>query len=165
MFYEMAKPDIYKVESYIEQVINSEPPGIYGMLSPFILRGGKRLRPMLVVLCCNAVGGDVSRVIKPAGILEMFHNFSLIHDDLADDSQFRRGEPTLHISHGMPIAMNSGDALYTLVWKELTELDLPAKKLLKFQKMCVAAFKRVVEGQGMELDWARNRRFDVTEGE
>ena len=133
------------------------------MLLPYILRGGKRLRPMLAILSCKSVGGDIAKITKPAGILEMFHNFSLIHDDLVDDSQFRRGEPTLHITYGMPIALNSGDALYTLVWREMMSLDMDPKEHIQLAKMYVDVFKNVVEGQGTELDWEINNRFDITE--
>lgn len=165
MFYEMVKPEISKVEEYIAKTIETQPPAVYGMLLPYIMRGGKRLRPLLAILSCKAVGGDASKVIRPAGILEMFHNFSLIHDDLVDNSQFRRGEPTLHITHGIPIALNSGDALYTLVWSEMMDLGIGQKRQIELQKMYVEVFKKVVEGQGTELDWEINNRFDINEKE
>lgn len=163
MFYELIKPEIKKVEEYISTVLEDEPEETYGMLLPYIMRGGKRIRPMLALLCCKAVGGDVQQVIKPAGIIEIFHNFTLIHDDLMDGSQFRRGAPTLHISHGTPIAINSGDALYTLVWKEMVSLDIEPGKLVDLQDMYVQTFKKVAEGQGTELEWEREKRFDISE--
>jgi geranylgeranyl pyrophosphate synthase len=165
MFYELAKPDVAEVERYIASVLEPEQKEVYGMLLPYIMRGGKRMRPMLAILSCRAVGGDPKAVIKPAGIIEMFHNFSLIHDDIADSSQFRRGEPTLHVSHGTPIALNSGDALYTLLLKELVGLDMPRAKHLELQRRYIATFKQVVEGQGAELAWERSGRFDVSEDE
>jgi geranylgeranyl pyrophosphate synthase len=63
----------------------------------------------------------------------------------------------------MPIALNSGDALYTLVWKEMMDLSLEPKKQLELQKMYVEVFKNVVEGQGTELHWEINNYFDITE--
>jgi geranylgeranyl pyrophosphate synthase len=165
MFYEIVKPDIQKVEAYLKKVLEAENEEVYGMLLPYILRGGKRVRPMLAILCANATGADSSKAIPIASVLELFHNFTLIHDDLMDGSQFRRGEPTLHISHSMPIALNSGDALYTLVWRELLKLDYEPKELLIIQKQCVNAFKMVVEGQGTELEWERLGRFDISEEE
>jgi len=164
-FHELVQPEIKKVEEYIASVLEPEPKEIYGMLPQYIMRGGKRIRPILATLCCKAVGGNQEEVIKPAGIIEMFHNFTLIHDDIADSSQFRRGEPTLHISHGIPIALNSGDALYTLLWKEMVNLDLETKKLAWLQKRCVETFKAVAEGQGMELSWEREKRFNISEKE
>jgi len=165
MFYEMAKSEIKEIEKYISTCLSCEPKEVYRMLLPYILRGGKRIRPVLMVLCCKAVGGDGAKTIKPAGILEMFHNFSLIHDDIADSSQFRRGEPTLHVSHGIPIAMNSGDALYTLLLNEMILLDIEPAKLIRIEKMFLATFQKVVEGQGIELEWERIGRFDISEEE
>jgi len=164
-FHELVRPEIKKVEKYIAGVLEPEPKEIYGMLLPYIMRGGKRIRPILAVLCCRAVGGNPEDVIKPAGIIEMFHNFTLIHDDIADNSQFRRGEPTLHITHGTPIALNSGDALYTLLWRELVNLEIETKKLIWLQKGYVETFKDVAEGQGMELSWEREKKFDISEDE
>jgi geranylgeranyl pyrophosphate synthase len=164
-FYELAQPEIREVERYISSVLEAEPREVYGMLNPYIMRGGKRIRPTLAILCCKAVGGDPRKVVKPAGIIEMFHNFSLIHDDIADSSQFRRGEPTLHISHGIPIALNSGDALYTVLFKELFSLEIEPSKLITLEKEYVQTFKTVVEGQGKELEWERKKRFDITEDE
>jgi len=164
-FYELAQPDIKKVERYIAGVLEPEPKEVYGMLLPYIMRGGKRIRPMLAILCCKAVGGDSGKVIRPAGVIEMFHNFSLIHDDIADSSQFRRGEPTLHISHGIPIALNSGDALYTVLFRELFTLGMEPEELARLGKEYVETFKTVVEGQGRELEWERAKRFDITERE
>lgn len=165
MFYDLVKPEIKEIERYIEKVLRSEPEDVYGMLLPYILRGGKRIRPMLAILCCRAAGGDAREVIIPAGIIELFHNFTLIHDDLMDDSQYRRGQPTLHISHSMPIAINSGDALYTIVWRELINLKMDVKKLITIQKLYVDAFKEVAQGQGTELAWEKEKRFDISEEE
>jgi len=161
----MVGPDIQKVESHIGDILSKEKEEVYGMLLPYIKRGGKRIRPILVILCANANGADSSKAVPLATVLELFHNFTLIHDDLMDRSQFRRGEPTLHISHSMPIALNSGDALYTLVWQELMKLDYGPEDLLMIQKHCVSAFKMVVEGQGTELEWERLGRFDISEEE
>lgn len=162
-FYDLVSPEIKKVESYISSVLEPQMKEVYGMLLPYILRGGKRMRPILAVLCCKAAGGDTDKIIKPSGIIEMFHNFTLIHDDIADDSKFRRGEPTLHISHGIPIALNSGDALYTLLWKELVNLDMEQGDLRWLEQRYAKTFKDVAEGQGIELAWEREKRFDISE--
>jgi len=162
-FYESAKPQLKLVEAQMKNLLDCERKDVYGMLYPFIERGGKRIRPLLAIFCCEAVGGDIQKVINPAAALELFHNFTLIHDDIADSSEFRRGEPTLHISLGIPIALNSGDALYTIVWKGIVELDLEPKELVELQSLYVDTFKLVTEGQGMELDWYRTNNFNVTE--
>ena len=117
-----AVPYLQAVERMMEDELSKEDKRVYGMLIPFLKRGGKRIRPTLAILSCGAVGGDRSAVVEPAAVIELFHNFTLIHDDIEDDSQFRRGEPTLQITHGIPVALNSGDALYTFLWKKLVSL-------------------------------------------
>ncbi|NYZ77488.1 polyprenyl synthetase family protein [Candidatus Micrarchaeota archaeon] len=162
-FYDAIAPELAMVEKEIERMLAGEPKEIYGMLLPFIKRGGKRIRPALATLCCRAVGGKGEDAVFPGALIEMFHNFTLIHDDIEDDSQFRRGEPTLHRQHGIPIALNSGDALYTLIWKRFAEADMDCGRFRLLQKLFLSDFKRVVEGQGLELDWERGGRFDITE--
>jgi geranylgeranyl pyrophosphate synthase len=160
-------PHISKHLSMVERImaddLAKEDGRVFGLLLPFLQRGGKRIRPALSLLSCSAAGGKYDDVLAPAAIIEMFHNFTLIHDDIEDDSKFRRGEPTLHVSHGIAIALNSGDALYTLLWKRLVLLDIPPKRLIALQALYTDAFKRVVEGQGIELSWIKSGRFDVTE--
>lgn len=149
----------------METRLEAEDKNVYGLLIPFLRRGGKRIRPVLSLLSCGAVGGDYGQAVEPAAIIEMFHNFTLIHDDIEDDSQFRRGEPALHVTYGVPVALNSGDALYTLLWRGLLGLKFRPARLVALQKLYADAFKQVVDGQGTELAWIRSGRFDVTEKE
>lgn len=159
------KPYLDEVEGVMDAELAKEDGRIYGMLAPFVKRGGKRIRPVLMLLACGAVGGEPRAVVQPAAIIELFHNFTLIHDDIEDDSQFRRGEPALHITHGIPIALNSGDALYTFLWRKLVSLELAPSKLVRLERLYADAFKEVVDGQGIELSWIRSGRFDVSEEE
>lgn len=160
-------PHISKQLSDVEKImaddIGKEDGRVFGLLLPFIRRGGKRIRPALALLSCSAAGGKYEDMLTPAAIIELFHNFTLIHDDIEDDSKFRRGEPTLNVSHGIPIALNSGDALYTLLWKRLIQLNMPPGRLISLQALYAESFKRVVEGQGIELSWIRGGSFDVNE--
>jgi len=149
----------------MEAALAGEDERVYGMLPPFIARGGKRIRPALTLLSCGASGGDYASAVMPASIIELFHNFTLIHDDIEDDSRFRRGEPALHVSHGLAMALNSGDALYTLLWKRLVSMKLPPRRLIGLQTLYAESFKRVVDGQGIEISWIRAGRFDVDESE
>ncbi len=162
-FNELIKNELNLVKNEIEVLIPKEPKEVYEMLLPFIKRGGKRIRPTLVLLFCGAFGGDKLKAVRHAACLEVFHTFTLIHDDICDNSLMRRGKPTLHIKYGLPIAINSGDALYTLVWKGLSNSDLAPSLSLKILQICADAFQNVVEGQGIELKWYREKRFDVNE--
>ncbi|MBU0532671.1 polyprenyl synthetase family protein [Candidatus Micrarchaeota archaeon] len=163
--YSHIKPYLNDIESIMQLELRREDERIYGMLPAFLKRGGKRIRPALALLSCGAVGGHYTSVIEPAVVLELFHNFTLIHDDIEDNSQFRRGEPALHITHGLPIALNSGDALYTFLWKKLINLHLESSELVELQKLCADSFKCVVDGQGVELSWAKESKFHITEKE
>ncbi len=158
--------DIIKVEKKIKAIIPTTPKGVYGMLEEYLFRGGKRIRPIMLMLAFRALkSNNKQNAINIAALLELYHNFTLIHDDIEDNSKFRRGKPTLHISHGIPIALNSGDALCTLVWNNLLELNFPANKKIKLISIIGRAFQRVVEGQGIELDWYKNRKIDISEKE
>ncbi len=77
-------------------------------------RGGKRIRPLLVILCANAVGGDWREALPAASAVEYIHNFSLIHDDIQDNSELRRGRKTVWVKWGIAQAINAGDLMFTI---------------------------------------------------
>jgi geranylgeranyl diphosphate synthase type I len=164
-FYEPVKKELPLVEKEIEKLIPKEPKEVYGMLLPFIQRGGKRIRPILLLLCCGATGGDKLKAIRHAALIEIFHSFTLIHDDICDNSLVRRGHPTINVEYGVPIAVNSGDALYTLLWKWLSWTEMPYDKSVEIMRLCADAFLKVVEGQGIELGWYKKERFNIEEDE
>ncbi len=153
----------------IEKVVprNREPFEVYGVLWDFLDRGGKRFRPAMAKLSYEAVGGkeaeEAALVVPIGAAIEMFHNFTLIHDDIEDDSDMRRGKPTLHRAYGTPLAINAGDGLFMMVWEALLKSRLPPEKLLAAQRVLSTAFRRVLEGQAVELNWYREKRFDISE--
>ncbi len=153
--------EIHDVNEVIKNLIPDEPREVYGMLLEYIMRGGKRIRPVLLLTTLQAFGGEYEKGLLPSAIIEIFHNFTLIHDDIEDDSKFRRGKPTLHEMYGVPIALNSGDALYTLVWNTLNSLKIDNKEELI--KLYGQTFQEVVEGQGYDLWWERKEVFDLSE--
>jgi geranylgeranyl pyrophosphate synthase len=152
------------IEKAVHAELPPEPKEVYGMLGEYISRGGKRIRPVLALASCSACGGEESTVLPFAVAIELFHNFTLIHDDIEDSSPMRRGRPTLHIEYGIPIAINSGDALYNLVWHSLVRNAEP-ELLSGGAGILISSFRAVAEGQGRELNWYREKRFDVGEEE
>jgi geranylgeranyl diphosphate synthase type II len=134
---------------------------LYRLILDYPLRDGKALRPTLAIATCRALGGDVEAVLPTAATLELYHNAFLVHDDVEDDSMMRRGQPTLHVEHGVPIAVNVGDAMFCLSLKPLLDnvevVGLgPALRILE----TVAHMTREsVEGQAIELDWIRHNRW------
>ena len=104
---------------------NRQLSGHYGMmeyhlgwadasLSPISAPSGKRIRPLLCLLACGAAGGDPRTALPAAAGLELLHNFSLIHDDIQDQSSLRRGRSTVWVKWGIAQAINAGDLMFTL---------------------------------------------------
>jgi geranylgeranyl diphosphate synthase type I len=154
-----------EVDREIEKVIakNKEPQAVYGVIWDLLARGGKRFRPVMCMLSCEAVGGDSKKLLQIAASIEMFHNFTLSHDDIEDNSEMRRGKPCLHKIYGVPLAINAGDGLFAMVWETSLLLDMPPKKIVEAQRILADAFRRVLEGQGMEIEWYKNNKWDITE--
>jgi len=136
-----------------------QPKEVYGLLSEFMSSRGKLLRPALCLLSCKAVGGAAGDAVPAATAIEMFHNFTLIHDDIEDASMMRRGHPCLHVKYGLPLALNAGDGLFMMVWQQA--LELRGKRREKAQQMLLSSFTKVLEGQAVELGWYRNDVWDV----
>lgn len=132
--------------------------GLYEPIAYALAAGGKRLRPVLCLMACDAFGGDAMAAANQAAGLEMFHNFTLLHDDVMDNSDLRRGRETVHRRWDANTAILSGDTMLTLatqlVARTSTEL-LPAV-LTTFNDMAV----KVYEGQQLDMDF--ERRDDVT---
>lgn len=109
---------VASVDAYLARVVAETdlPANLAQAISYSLLQGGKRLRPMLVILSCEAVGGSEEQALPAAAGIEMIHAFSLIHDDLPamDDDDLRRGQPTCHVKFGQAMAILAGDALATL---------------------------------------------------
>ena len=96
---------------------------LYGPLATFSENAGKRHRPLICLLACEAVGGDSKRAWAAAAAIEHFHTAALIHDDIEDASQTRRGEPCLHIREGEGLAINAGDLALSLVTGTVVDPD------------------------------------------
>ncbi|MBD3398198.1 hypothetical protein GF412_03340 [Candidatus Micrarchaeota archaeon] len=152
-----------KIEENIYSNVPEQPEWIYGMLREYISRGGKRIRPILTLASAEAFGGSEEDALPYALSIEIFHNFTLIHDDIEDNSPVRRGKPTLHEQFGIPVAINSGDALYTVVWSTLLNADVSPDQFHGAMKLMVKSFSDVVNGQGTELEWYRTGKVDVSE--
>ena len=139
------------------------PYEVYGLLSDFFSRRGKSLRPVLCLECCRAAGGRENDALQAAVAIEMFHNFTLIHDDIEDCSHMRRGKPCLHVRYGLPLALNAGDGLFMLVWQEAMKISGPRKA--EAVGRLLGSFTKVLEGQAVELGWYRSNKWSVSEKE
>ena len=115
--------------------------------------GGKLLRPSLVCFSCEALGGDVSAALPLACALELVHNFSLVHDDIQDGDELRRGRPTVWKAFGTAQAINSGDGLLVLALKTAIGAQgaLSPKAVLTALEALSSATFRMIEGQALDL--------------
>lgn len=141
--------------SYLPQ---GEPHSeLYALAADYPARGGKRFRPALLLLCAALAGDAAARALPSAVALELFQNFALVHDDIEDNSQIRRGAPTLHLKHGIPLALNAGDLLFGLVYEALLENEslLGAVGALEVQRRFALAFRHTFEGQAMDIAWSQ----------
>lgn len=141
--------------------------GLYELILEYPLRGGKALRPALGIATCLGLGGHLEAILPTAATLELYHNAFLIHDDIEDESWWRRGKPTLHIDHGVPIAVNVGDAMLSLSLQPLLDnverVGLgPALRILR----AVAHMTRqTVDGQALELEWVRSNTWQLDDAD
>jgi geranylgeranyl diphosphate synthase type II len=135
---------------------------LYGLIREYPRRGGKGIRPALLLASCQAYGGSVREGLRPAVALEMLHNAFLIHDDLEDASARRRGRPTLHELHGIGLAVNAGDALACLALRPLRDGGALGSRL---SRQVIDEFLEMVrqttEGQALELGWRRDNVVDL----
>jgi geranylgeranyl diphosphate synthase type I len=136
---------------------------LYGPLAEYSANAGKRHRPLICLLACEAVGGTPERARRSAAAIEHFHTAALIHDDIEDASQTRRGEPCMHIKEGEGLAINAGDLALSLVTGTvLGDPDLDDATKLRVLGELVEMTTRTIEGQALDIGWARDDRFDLT---
>lgn len=136
---------------------------LYAPLARFTASGGKRTRPALCLLGCEAVGGTDARALSCAAAIEDFQSAALIHDDIADEGKLRRGRPCVYLSEGTGIAINVGDlALVTVTAKILRDEILEPTVRMRVLEELVSMQERTLEGQALDLGWVRDGRWDVS---
>jgi len=143
-----------KLEKAIESLVpDGQPENLYDPIRYMLSLGGKRLRPILVLLGYNLIKDDPESILKPALSVELFHNFTLMHDDIMDEAPLRRGQPTVHEQWNQTAAILSGDTMMVKAYELMldTPEDRLAEALQKFNK-CAAA---VCEGQQFDMDFEK----------
>ena len=140
---------------------------LYDLMLDYPLRAAKALRPALCVAACRALGGHLEAVLRSAAVIELYHNAFLIHDDIEDLSQLRRGGPTLHSEHGVPIAINVGDAMLALSLRPLLDNTrlLGLGKAIRILQAIATMVQESVEGQAIELDWVQRGTWELDDAD
>lgn len=137
----------------------------YELLPDYPKRGGKGLRAALCLATCLAYGGRLQNALNTAVAIELFHNGFLVHDDIQDESVFRRGTNTLHAQHGTGVAVNIGNALNLLSLQVLMKNQAVLGGRLAWQLFNESAemLRQTLEGQALELGWIRDNACDLTD--
>lgn len=137
----------------------SVPDEAYGLINApardLLGRGGKRWRPVLMSFCCELCGGGEA-ALPFTPLVELPHNGSLIIDDIEDSSDTRRGQPAVHLVHGMDMAINTGNFLYFLPQVLIDESDLPVESRYHLYSLHAEALRRLHLGQGLDIQWHRD---------
>lgn len=140
---------------------------LYDLLRDYPSRGGRSLRPTLCMAAARAFGGSLEDALNSAVALEILHNAFLIHDDVEDLSEQRRGRPTMHALHGVPMAVNAGDAMTVLSLRPLLDnrRTLGTHAALRIMEEAESMGREAVEGQALELGWRRDNAVDLDEAD
>ena len=150
------------LEASMKDFLSAYPAGaadeLYDPIHYLLSLGGKRIRPVLALAACEAEAGALDAAMPAAMAVELFHNFTLMHDDIMDEAPLRRGRPTVHTKWSENAAILSGDVMYTLA---LTALEgTPSEALADVLRMFNVTSKEVCEGQ--QSDMAFETRDNVT---
>jgi geranylgeranyl diphosphate synthase, type II len=138
---------------------------LYRMLRDYPTRPAKGMRALMCVSACKAFGGSEDEVLLTAACIEIFQHWILIHDDIEDDSELRRGSPALHKKYDWTLALNAGDALHAIMWGVLlrNRSKLSDEKTLRVMDEFFTMVSKTTEGQHIELGWVVENRWDLTE--
>ena len=151
------------ISDFIRSYLQGEPKELYQASAHYIVSGGKRLRPFMTIKSCEMLGGNSKRAIPPAAAVEMIHNFSLVHDDIMDNDEMRHNIPTVHNYYGTPLAILSGDILFSKAFKLLVaegrkvghSENAISEMVARLSNACIY----VCEGQAADVGMTSNRRF------
>jgi len=150
------------VEKHLESIsLPDTPSELYEPVKYVLSRGGKRIRPALVILACDLFSGAVESALFPAVAIEIFHNFTLLHDDIMDRSELRRGSPTVHVKYNENVAILSGDVMSILSTRLINRS--PGVVLNTVHDIFTKTAMQVCEGQQLDMNF--EDRLTVSEEE
>lgn len=149
-----------------ESLSTIDPSSLCEASAHLIKAGGKKMRPALVVLSCESVGGKKEDAYKTAAAVEFIHTFSLIHDDIMDKDDMRRGKPSVHAIWGEPMAILAGDTIFSKAFESIAETNvesIPPQNIIHALKTVVDACVKLCEGQALDIGF--EGKLDVKEDE
>ncbi len=150
------------VTEYFEALaLDKQPENLYNPIQYILSLGGKRIRPVLTLMAAEIFGADCREALPAAVAVEVFHNFSLVHDDIMDDAPLRRGKPTVHEKWDINTGILSGDAMLILAYRFFEQYE--PETFRDLARLFSQTALEVCEGQQWDVDF--ETRTDVTEGE
>ena len=140
--------------------LNAQPHELYEPIRYFMSLGGKRMRPMLVLMGCELFGGKVNDALDPAIGVELFHNFTLLHDDIMDNSPLRRSHPTVHEKWSVNVAILSGDAMFVKSCELM--MNCSADVVQKVMAVFLDNALKVCEGQQFDMNFEQAEKIALS---
>lgn len=149
------------INRYLDSLpYDRKPASLYAPIKYVLSMGGKRIRPTLMLLAYNLFKDDPEKILSSACALETYHNYTLLHDDLMDNADVRRGQPTVHKKWNANLAVLSGDSMLVLAYQRMTECDSHLAEVLR---LFTETALEIGEGQQMDMEF--ETRNDVREEE
>jgi geranylgeranyl diphosphate synthase type I len=140
-----------------------EPHEFYSSIWDLLDRGGKRFRPALAFLACECVGGERESAVAAAASVELLHNMTLVHDDIEDESELRRGKPCIHRIYGVPKAINAGDAMLIKVFEIANSTSIREDLRRRLVSQIAKRAYDVTWGQAFEFSMRERKEFSEDE--
>lgn len=151
-----------------DYLIDREPRRyLYELVTDYPRRGGKMMRPSLCIAAARMFGAPIEEALRTAVAIELLHNALLIHDDIEDGSEQRRGRPTLHELHGVPLALNAGDMLTLMSIRPLIDnrTRMGETLTLRLIEETERMARECAEGQAIELGWRRDNALEISDAD
>jgi geranylgeranyl diphosphate synthase type I len=150
-------------EAIFELIPEKEPKVLYDAARHYPLAGGKRVRPFIVLTATEAVGGNPEKAVYAAAAVELLHNYSLVHDDIMDMDEKRRGRPTVHKIWGINMAILAGDLLFSKVFEAVAKIPVEAEKVVRVLDVIAKTSNELCEGQAMDLEFENKGTVTIDE--
>ena len=154
-----------KINNFILSNVSGRPEHLYDASLHYIKSGGKRIRPFMTVKSCQLFGGKMETSIPYASSVELVHNFTLVHDDIMDNDNFRHNVSSVHNQFGIPIAILSGDVLFSKAFQIISNYglksDLSNETLIKMMRLLSSSCIEICEGQAMDIKMSTDFDFST----
>jgi geranylgeranyl diphosphate synthase type I len=150
-------------EALVKYLPEREPKGLYAASRHLLKAGGKRLRPVISLLSAEMLGKDYRKILPAAVSIEVIHNFTLVHDDIMDRDEMRRGVPTVHKVYGEATAILAGDTLFAEAFKLLADSEVNSENIREAVQVMSDVCIKICEGQYMDMSFEERKM--ITEEE